>query len=401
MSIAVAGFMAFYAISAFSSFASIALGLPAASARLRILALRNETADLGSSRLGGFGLLQNGCLLSPALPANLNNGIAVVNLDSAAQVNGYYLVTGTGPVVEDPVRWVMEVSAAINASGADEWTTLGASGWMNSYLYPEAAYPTPIARGQLVAVDMRWDLGEFLGFQAFTVWAAAQFAAIIAARLGYYSAPRLIYMLACLAMVCFYSASTAIHVHEGNRIAAIYIGVNLVSNQYQLIYLGCFQQHFILHFIFVPCILDLITVFTADIMVLKKPAGDALARFFLSNNGLMFFFSLSIIALRLGYVQRAKMLLAGDKACYDTAWADVLAEDSGRPWIRDLADAARSVARACPRTAPRQIQRLDGVPQGAIAYVLRWVGGGQQAGGGAAPALTSLDQLYSQAALRD
>ena len=122
-------------------------------------ALRGGGPDgAAAGRVARFGLLWNGCAIGGGSGGTMINGTAAAVFNPPALANGYFFVTSDGPAAADPVKWTVWASeiAAVDASGP--WKLVGASGWWKfwSDRIPQVAYPTPMARGAVVAVDSRW-----------------------------------------------------------------------------------------------------------------------------------------------------------------------------------------------------------------------------------------------------
>ena len=107
--------------------------------------------------VAAFGLLRDGCPVGGAWAGPPANGTAAAYFASPERANGYYFVTAGGDAAADPVNWVVAAAPLPPVNGSAVWSLVGASGWWGVWNtpYPQHAYPTPTARGAVVAVDRR------------------------------------------------------------------------------------------------------------------------------------------------------------------------------------------------------------------------------------------------------
>ena len=125
--------------------------------RFLVLGLRKSDANLSFSNSFEFGLLVDGCPCG--LVVNSSGASASIALDAQTPVNGYYFRIFAGLPINDPVRWVVQISGQSNSSQSSNWFTVGASAWTrlrgSLLLLPDIEFAVPTDRGTLVKMDMR------------------------------------------------------------------------------------------------------------------------------------------------------------------------------------------------------------------------------------------------------
>ena len=76
-----------------------------------------------------FGLLRDGCPLSPARAGGGGGGRPTwAEFAGPVSANGYFLEIPAGPPEADPVRWIVEVPAGDEGGGADDGSGLELDG---------------------------------------------------------------------------------------------------------------------------------------------------------------------------------------------------------------------------------------------------------------------------------
>ena len=135
--------------------------------RFTILGLRDPNIPITSVNPTYFGLLKDGCPMSPT--ANNSNGSALVRFAKPTSANGYFLQTPTGAVTADPVRWKIEAFEN-EISAVDAWNVIGASVWQGqgdtANFYPNLRFDFPTQRNIRVDFDSRpswpWFLSDVM-----------------------------------------------------------------------------------------------------------------------------------------------------------------------------------------------------------------------------------------------
>ena len=93
--------------------------------RFRVLETRGGGGP-AQARIGGFGLLDQGCAIAGASSGALQDGQATLAFGAPVGADGYYFVTSAGDAAGDPVRWVLE---AAPTAGNGSWEPVGAAVW--------------------------------------------------------------------------------------------------------------------------------------------------------------------------------------------------------------------------------------------------------------------------------
>ena len=203
--------------------------------RLLPLALRDPALPPDVARVSGLGLLFDGCPVVGAgtdavggndgVTASVSgaalaviNGTVEITLAAPIAANGYFFVTAGDPPAADPMRWAVQASA----DGGATWSDVGASAWRAGLggvrvFYPQLAYPTPVTRGSVVAVDGRDSWPRVLvasvgGFE----WVASLTLSVVAGRLGRVEASRRLMIAALVLDVAFLAAAAGQFFEEGD-----------------------------------------------------------------------------------------------------------------------------------------------------------------------------------------
>ena len=133
------------------------------SVRFSTVGLRDPGISILSASPIVFGLLKDGCPISPQ--SQSSNGTATVVSASAIEANGYYFQVLNGSILADPVQWKVEIKGEGNM---DMWKIVGASVWLgqgySATYYPNLPFPTPMQRKMQINFDARpswpWFLSE-------------------------------------------------------------------------------------------------------------------------------------------------------------------------------------------------------------------------------------------------
>ena len=363
--------------------------------RLRALQLRGGGSPRAEVGVGKFGLMFRGCRLpAVALASAQRNGTLVIYTANSTErllIDGYYWVTSAGSPANDLVRWVVEVpkksvqSRDPWAIQDENWTTVGASGWIGSESYPNFLYPTPLARDWTVWVEYwpNYSWSDTLTWLINAVWAVGLTVALVAARRGHSETPRI-----AVATCCFLNATVKLLCGVANsRNGRAYESITNIQSVFINSYMAAaalwagrgFVDHFLGLPFFAEWVLEMINTYAI--------LGTRSEKLWTHNAIDFFFLSVWLVVrvLRLRAVRRARRLVLADMVCYDQTWARLLANVNcpmDMHWIGDLARQAKALSQACPPAKPRQSFVIQpngvGLPSALYGSLLRLFGSRQR-----------------------
>jgi hypothetical protein len=352
--------------------------------------LRNGSAGPPPpANAGSMGLLADGFEVTAASSASLRGGgidSLAVSFERAVTINGWFFVTGDGPVEADPVLFRLEASDDGRA-----WRELPKPPW----LLDSTLNRVPADRHALLVTDLRppwawllqWCGGSaivtlgVLGASAWgrlgrgrwaTMWVAGAdllFAAISAVVAGFahsashgHEEERSLSAARWAIALCALFNATVLYterfVVEGLPVGFLILGVAVVAEKY----------------IYFPNSIGILGLIAPALWTSFPVVGGV-----------------GVLAAR-HFARRwvSGSLVAADRAVYDAAWTKVATEHPAD--LAHLRDAAACIASGLPRRAARQLHLYagGGEPDEPLAWSLE--------SAAKAPAVMSLDQLYDQAA---
>ena len=313
-----------------------------------------------ATKIGGFGLLLDGCQMAGGRRSAMTDGQVTVAFDEPVQANGYYFVTSDGDMAADPVRWVVEAAAA----GNDSWVAVGAGVWaMTSagipYPYPELSYPTPAARSEIVWMDQRYSWPQSLLVSVGGIeWAIGLLISVIMGRIGLSEVPRAMF-IACTFLDTAAAIVTAVGFHLlGDWRNEMQSWLLLWSQSVLFFGILWFEAHIVRVFAVYA-----VSLYCTALIIVKVIYSGTMSSALVGGLSpgpvtACVLLDAVIIYFRWRALRRARLLVEVDQGRYSHAWALVQQAPGAAAWIRELRDLVSVLSARCPENAPNQALRL-------------------------------------------
>ena len=351
---------------------------------LQATGLRNVSLSPEKAMVGGFGLTLNGCPVAGGqyLPrsANVNcsgadyslakaavlaSATACVSFSTPQEGNGYYFdtVSVQKGIENDPVQWTIKASA----DNGLEWWSIGASAWFIQYsgkilYFPGLSFGTPTERDVRVMFSAQppWEW-VFIWINSQMVQGIGFFATALAGTASKLSLARSL-LIGTLALVAVGMAVAAIGYHiEGLTRDACFAWLAALPSGLLALGVVIFEVHILKVLVSVAAVYVLVIVLHSAVLY---PDNSVLLKMLATGPGVLLISlaAMGAIMRRLA-VRAADRLISGDKAAYDTIWANLIAEHSTYQSLECLKLAVLELGQVAEKISlPKQI-KLKGARQ--------------------------------------
>ena len=347
---------------------------PPGIVRLHVLELRGGGAT-ANTMLSLAGLLENGCQTkNPSVsekPVNVNGTFSL----GATPANGYFFVSGSNFLAQDPIRWVVEVSS----DNGSTWTPVGASVWRIDPdgvldLHPDLPYATPLLAPGAIRTQLQADVGTGTEVRADErpplSWGLTQVALNVYYPLGFLTFALLgLFGQARLIRAAWLTLLVVDGIFNTAGVAEIAFSEPSMWREAveTCLYLICwsvlingsifYERKFIL-VLFVYSLVTMVMVSSSELSLYKRHWNDVLLQQLTSLTFVALIFCTAAFIFRKRASARAQNVIVADRHRYDAAWDVIKADPAAGLVLSSMSDETRRMMQGADQVA-RQVIRLE------------------------------------------